>query len=217
MMRHRSTIAPLAGLLLLTAACGGRYSAKVPDNLVRQLPYENKIDLLEAENDLFIAYDRVDESENEVNRTRDQIRRAKRAEGLASDEVGQSKDPATKEVAQLTVEEIRARIEYLRARQTLNVQNREVEEVARQCAVARYQLARLLAVRKAKVKGSEGYKPEDFERQAKACDAEVADRKKGEKSDQERVAKTRADWEKRKEVLAKRTFDARASPFVERL
>lgn len=217
MMSNRSNLLSLGGFLLLAAACGGRYSTKVPDNLVRQLPYENKIDLLEAENDLFIAYDRVDEAENEVNRTRDQIRRAKRAEGLASDEVGQTKDPASKEVAQLTVEEVRSRIDYLRARQSLNVENREVEEVARQCAIARYQLARLLAVRKAKIQGSEGYKPEDFERQVKACDAEVADRKKSEKPDEERVAKARAEWEKRKEVLAKRTFDARASPFVERL
>jgi hypothetical protein len=217
MMGGPSRVALLSALLALAAGCGGRYSAKVPDDMVRQLPYENKIDLLEAENDLFIAYDRVDESENEVNRTRDQLRRAKRAEGIASDEVGQAKDPASKEVAQLTVEEVRARIDYLRARQSLNVVNRELEELARQCAVARYQLARLLAVRKAKVKGSEGYKPEDFERQVKACDGEVADRKKSEKPDEERVAQARTDWEKRKEVLAKRTFDARASPFVERL
>jgi hypothetical protein len=215
MMRRNSL--PCLAVLLLLAACGGRYNMKVPDGLVQQLPYENKIDLLEAENDLFIAYDRVDETENVVNQTRDQIRRAKRAEGIASDEVGQSKDPATKEIAELTVEEIRARIEYLRARQTMNVQLREVEEINRQCAVARYQLARLLAVRKAKVKGSEGYKPEDFERQAKACDAEVAERRKDLKPDEDRLTKTRTDWEKRKEVLAKRTFDARASPFVERL
>src|SRR5271166_5213331 len=178
-MRHFPRGRLRAALLVLAAGCGGRYNTKVPDDLVRQLPYENKIDLLEAENDLFIAYDKVDETENEVARTRDQIRRAKRAEGIASDEVGQAKDPASKEIAQLTVEEVRARIDYLRARQTLNVQAREVEEVARQCAVARYQLARLLAVRKAKVKGSEGYKPEDFERQVKSCEAEVADRKKG--------------------------------------
>jgi len=217
MMRNPPKLLSVVGLLLLSVGCGSRYNAKVPDSLVRALPYENKIDLLEAENDLFIAYDRVDETENVVARTRDQIRRAKHAEGIASDEVGQSKDPATKEIAQLTVEEVRARIDYLRARQTLNVQLREVEEIARQCAVARYQLARLLAVRKAKVKGSESYKPEDFERQAKTCDAEVADRRKGLKPDEELLTKTRTDWEKRKEVLAKRTFDARASPYVERL
>ncbi len=216
-MKRPPRLPLLLGLLTVGAACGGHYNTKVPDDMVRQLPYENKIDLLEAENDLFIAYDKVDETENEVTRTRDQIRRAKRAEGIASDEVGQSKDPATREIAQLTVEEVRARIDYLRARQTLNLQAVEVEEVARQCAVARYQLARLLAVRKAKVKGSEGYKPEDFERQVKACDAEVADRKKSLKPDQESLTKTRTEWEKRKEVLAKRTFDARASPFVERL
>ena len=62
-MSHRSARAPLAVLLALAAGCGGRYSTKVPDSMVRQLPYESKIDLLEAENDLFIAYDKVDEAE----------------------------------------------------------------------------------------------------------------------------------------------------------
>ena len=114
-MKHPPRLPLLLGLLTVGAACGGHYNTKVPDDMVRQLPYENKIDLLEAENDLFIAYDKVDETENEVTRTRDQIRRAKRAEGIASDEVGQAKDPATREIAQLTVDEVRARIEYLRA------------------------------------------------------------------------------------------------------
>ena len=204
-------------MVLLVLGCGSKYGRTVPDDMVGKLSYENKIDLVEAENDLFVAYDKVDESENEVLRTRDLIRRAKRSEGAASDEIGQARDPTSKEVAQLARDEAQARVDYLRARQDLNVRNRELEEQNRQCAVARYQLARLTAVRKVKVPGSERYDPKDLERQVKLCEAELADRKKRSKPDQDRLEKARAEWEKKREVLARKTFDARASPFVEKL
>ncbi len=83
--------------LLMAAGCGGKYGRTVPNDMVNKLTYENKIDLVEAENDLFVAYDKVDEAENEILRTRDQIRRAKKSESLASDEIGQAKDQPTKD------------------------------------------------------------------------------------------------------------------------
>ena len=202
---------------LLAAACGGKYSRSVPDDMVNKLTYENKIDLVEAENDLFVAYDRVDEAENEIFRTRDQIRRAKKSESLASDEIGQAKDQATKDVALLARDEAQARVDYLRAKQDLNTRNRTLDELNRTCAVARYQLARLNAVRKVKVPGSERYDPKDFERQVAACEAELGEKRKAAKPEQERMEKARAEWEKRRDVLARKTFDARASPFVEKL
>ena len=67
----------------------------------------------------------------------------------------------------LARDEAQARVEYLRARQDVNVRNRELDELNRTCAVTRYQLARLTAVRKVKVPGSERYDPKDFERQVK--------------------------------------------------
>jgi hypothetical protein len=204
-------------LFLGAAACGGKYGRTVPDDMVNKLTYENKIDLVEAENDLFVAYDRVDEAENEILRTRDQIRRAKKSESLANDEIGLARDQVGKDVAVLARDEAQARVQYLRAKQDLNTRNRTVDELGRTCAVARYQLARLTAVRKVKVPGSERYEPKDFELQVKQCEAELAERKKAAKPEQERMERARADWEKRRDVLARKTFDARASPFVEKL
>ena len=189
--------------LLLLAGCGGKYGRTVPDDMVNKLTYEDKVDLVEAENDLFVAYDRVDDAENEILRTRDQIRRAKKSESLAGDEI-QARDPATKELAVL-------------ARRYWNVRNRELDELNRTCAITRYQLARLTAVRKVKVPGSERYDPKDFERQAKQCEGELADRRKAAKPERERMEKARAEWEKKRDVVARKSFDARASPFVEKL
>ena len=155
-------------ILLGVLGCSGKYGRTVPDDMVNKLTYENKIDLVEAENDLFVAYDKVDETDNEILRTRDQIRRAKRSESAAGDEIGQARDPGSKEVALLARDEAQARVTYLRARQDVNVKNKELEELNRQCAVARYQLARLTAVKKVKVPGSERYDPKDFEQSGEA-------------------------------------------------
>lgn len=204
-------------MLLLLAGCGGKYGRKVPDDMVNKLTYEDKVDLVEAENDLFVAYDRVDDAENEILRTRDQIRRAKKSESLAGGEIGQAKDQPTKDLAVLARDEAQARVEYLRAKQDLNVRNRELDELNRTCAITRYQAARLTAVRKVKVPGSERYDPKDFERQVKQCEGELADRKKAAQPQRERMEKARAEWEKKRDVVARKTFDARASPFVEKL
>jgi phage gp36-like protein len=214
---NRRTTAGLWVVVLAVAGCGSKYGAKVPDSMVNTLTYENKVDLVEAENDLFVAYDKVDEAENEISRTRDQIRRAKKSESLANDEIGQAKDQPSKEVALLAREEAQARVDYLRARQDLNVRNRSLDELNRTCAIARYQLARLQAVRKVKVPGSEKYDPKDFERQVASCQAELAEKKKSAKPERERMEKARAEWEKKRDLLARKTFDARASPFVEKL
>ena len=64
----------LTAVVMLGAGCGLRH---VPLDVLEKLPYEAKIELLEAENDLALAVDRLDEARAEVARARDQIRRGK--------------------------------------------------------------------------------------------------------------------------------------------
>ncbi len=204
-------------ILPLLAACGPAYGTRVPDRLVQRLPYETRIELLEAENALALSIDKVDESANEIARARDNIRRAKSRLAAAEDEEDRAPDATSREVAKLAIEEAEARVEYLRARQRLNVGLHEVEQLALRCAFARFELARLTAARKAKVEGSEGLEPKDFEEQVSECEAEVkAERAElAEGSAEEKAA--REAWEVKKAALAKKTFDARASPYVEAL
>lgn len=49
----------LLSLTLLTAACGPSYGMRVPDSLVKKLPYETRIELLEAENDLGLLAEEI--------------------------------------------------------------------------------------------------------------------------------------------------------------
>ena len=134
----------------------------------------------------------------------------------AEDEVDRAQDPKSKEIAELAVDEANTRVEYLRAQQEVNVARRELEQLQLQCAMARFELARLTAARKAKVEGAEKLEPAEFESQAKACDEEVKAKRAELKANQQTVAETaKAAWETKKTALAKKTFDARASPYVE--
>ena len=54
-----------------------------------------------------------------------------------------------------------------------------------------------------------------YENQVKECDAEVAKRKKETEDEASRAEKAKAAWEEKRVAFAKKTFDARASPYVE--
>jgi chromosome segregation ATPase len=199
-------------LALTTIGCGVK---RVPQAILEKLPYEAKIELLESENDLALAVDRLDETRAEVNRTRDQIRRAKDRYSAAKSEVNAAQDALSREVAELAVIESDARVEWLRAKQRVNVRDETLADQNMTCALTRYEQARLTSARKAKLEGSEDYDPAVFEQQVKNCDADYAALKDKLKETTSEAETVRAEWEKTRAALAKKTFDARASPFVE--
>ena len=199
-------------LLVVGAGCGLR---RVPLDVLDKLPYEAKIELLEAENDLALAVDRLDEARAEVGRARDQIRRGKDRYSAARDEVSAASDANSKEVAELAVIEADKRVEWLRAKQKVNVREEDLSEQNLTCAQARYEVSRLTAARKAKLEGSETLEPEKFEAQLKDCEADYAALKEKAKEVGAEAETMRADWDQARAALAKKTFDARASPFVE--
>ena len=205
-----------AVLLVATAAVGsGCGLRRVPGSVLEKLPYEAKIELLEAENDLAVAVDRLDEARNEVTRTRDRIRRAKDRRSAAKDEVGDAKDAPSRQVAELAVAEAERRVDWLRAVQRVNGKEEDLADRNLTCAKARYEQARLTAARKAKLEGSERLDPADFEKQVKDCEARYAEEKDKVKASAAEAETARQSWDQARAALAKKTFDARASPFVE--
>lgn len=202
-------------LLVVLAALAGCGLKRVPGNILTKLPYEAKIELLEAENELALAVDRLDEARAEVARAVDQIRRGKDRYSAAKSEVRAATDDASREVAELAVVEADKRVEWLRAKQKLNVLEQDLAEKNLVCAEARYELARLTAARKAKLEGSEAIDPVRFEEQLTACEAKYAELKEEAKTKGTEAEAVRADWDQARASLAKKTFDARASPYVE--
>jgi hypothetical protein len=209
--RHRGTVT-LCALAWWALGCGPKH---VPDSIIEKLPYEARIDLLEAENDLAIAVDKLDETRNEVNRTKDQIRRAKDRRSAASGEVGNASDSASREVAQLAVVEAEARLDYLKARQQVNLEEEKLAEIALNCAITRFEQSKLDTARKKKIEGSEALDPQVFEAQTKACEDKYAAERTEAKNIGAQAEEIKNKWEGAKSALAKKTFDARASPYVE--
>jgi hypothetical protein len=195
------------------AACGG--AKRVPGGVLEKLPYESRIELLEAENDLALAVDHLEEARNETARTRTAIRRAKERKSGASKEEDQAKDNPSRDVAHLTVQEAEARVDYLRAREKVNESEEKIQDVSLRCALARFEVARVNIARKAKVKGSEDLDPKAFENQVKNCEKDVADLRNDNKERLQKLTAAREAWDRERTTLAKKTFDARASPYVE--
>jgi chromosome segregation ATPase len=202
----------LVSACAMLSACGIK---RVPLDVLEKLPYEAKIELLESENDLALAVDRLDEARAEVARAREQIRRGKDRLSAAKDEVSAASDATSKEVAELAVTEADKRVEYLRAKQKVNVREEDLSEQNFTCAQARYEVSRLTAARKAKLEGSEELDPAKFDAQLKQCEADYAELKEKAKETSTEADTMRADWDVARAALAKKTFDARASPFVE--
>lgn len=203
-----------AALFLALISCAP-YSRRVPEALLQKLPYESKIELLEAENELALAVDRLDEARAEIQRAREATRRAKERLAAAEDEVGDAKEPLSKEVAELAVAEAEARVAFLRRRQEQNLRQESMQELSLSCARANFELARLKVAKKAKVEGSESIPQPDFEEQLRACEEAVSSFQAAAKEKAQELAAAREAWEKSKHALAKKTFDARASPYVE--
>jgi hypothetical protein len=214
-MKHPSARVLLLLSWVATSACGSKYGLVVPQDMLSRLPYETRVELLESENELAVSLDKLDEAKNEILRTRDSLRRAKSRKSAAEDEESRAKDAQGKEVARLAIAEAEARVEYLRAKQSVNLGQEELEELAVRCAYARFDQSRLQILRKNKVAGSEKLNPEDFAKQADACQKELAGRQKEMQGDVKRAETTLASWETAKGQLAKKTFDARSSPYVE--
>lgn len=212
-LRSTRTRSAVWGVVLGLALSG--CMKKVPDSMIDKLPYEARIELLEAENDLAVAVDRVDEAHNEVVRTRELIARSKDRLKAANSEVSNANGTLSIEVATLAVTESEARVEYLKAKQKLNVMEEDLASQFLKCAYAKFELSRLTAARKAKLEGSESLAPEDFEGQVKACEDKYAEQKAVFKEKEGEANALRASWDDSKEKLAKKTFDARASPYVE--
>jgi hypothetical protein len=201
----------LCTVLLLTG-CGLK---RVPIDVLDQLPYEARIELLEAENELALAVDRLDEAHAEIARARDQLRRGKDRLSDAEKEVRIAAERTSQEVAELAVAEADKRVEYLRAKQKVNGRDEELAQQNLTCAQARYEVARLTAARKAKLKGSESLDPAQYEAQVQACEADLASFKERAKGTSTEAEAMRSAWDQARAALAKKTFDARASPYVE--
>jgi hypothetical protein len=190
----------------------------VDESAVARLPLESKLDLIEAENDLFIAIDSVDEATNRLGETRDDYhnadnRIAEAKEALKNAE--QANDPKLIEIGKLSVQESKDRKDFLDSWVDVMSAMLDVERVKLELARARYEKNRAQAVKKANVEGAQKITVADFDKQVAGLEADV--KKALEKAQAQNVAaeKVRGTWYATRRVLASKTGGAQGSPWVE--
>jgi chromosome segregation ATPase len=211
----KRTLAITLGLLALIG-CGPSVSVRVKRESVMALPVESRIDLLEAENELYGAVDELDDAEQAVEDAREGVRRASRRIDEAEknrDKAGH--DPKDREIAELAVQEAKLHRDF---------QETAVDQAERQLDVVR---ARLLvaeaiferteaeAVKKANAKGASDLKLKDFDEQIQRLEARVKSKKADLAKGQAEEDKARKAWSSASRKLADMTGGAQGSVWVE--
>jgi hypothetical protein len=214
----RCAYATLAAVGVLAAACGPSVSLRVEQRSLQQLPLESRLDLLDAENDLFAAVDRRDDAEQGVDDARIAVRRANDRIGQEEHDLDKAEDTHDKQgvvVGKLAVEEAKARRNFLETQVDVARAHLRVEEARLLAAEGRFERAKADVAKKAKTPGSADLKLKDFDDQVKALEAHVKDVQKDYDSEVKDSEKSRQKWLTLSRQLSQLTGGAQGSAWVE--
>jgi chromosome segregation ATPase len=208
----------LVGLALALAGCAGPVSTRVKPDLVKALPVESRIELLDAENALFASIDALDAA-------RDGLEDAERQADLADGNVDEAKDQrkrardthdATAEsVAELAITEANARKQFLKFQQKVLRATLKVREAELDAARGRYELSKAKEVKRVALQGTEALKVDAYEAQVQRLDDRVKAIAADEGAVRADADARKKEWDDARAQLAKATGGAQGSAFVE--
>lgn len=208
--------APL--VLALLAACGASLSYRVNPDSVRALPVEERLDLLDAENDLFGALDQRDDAVQALDDAREAYARTGRQLGTAQKDLDKAEDENDHQgvvVGRLAVEEAKAHRRWADRAIDLAKDKVQIASAYVLVAEARYEQAKAEAVLRAKVKGASDVKIADYREQVKHFLARAKDVERELKVDTADADKVRAKWADLSRKLSELTGGAQGTPWVE--
>ncbi len=202
-------------LALVLSGCG---MTRVGQSTLEGLPLESKLDLIEAENDLFIAIDAVDEAAIRVNEAREDYQNSE----LRIDEAEESLRRATEantakliDIGRLSVLEAKQRREFLSSWLDAQKTALELSEAKLQLAEAQFERTKAIIVKKANVEGSQDIDLAKFDRQVSNFQEEVDEAIEAFSEDNREAEKYRSVWYSTRHKLAKNTGGGQGSPWVE--
>jgi chromosome segregation ATPase len=204
--------------VLVLSACGPSVSVTVKRESLLALPVESRIDLLEAENELFGAVDELDDAEQALEDAREALRRANRRVGEAEDnrdKASNSKDPKNREIGVLAVQEAKLRRDFQETAVDQADVQLEVVQARLLVAQARFERTKAEAVKKANTKGASDIKLKDFDEQIVRLESRVKSMKAELTKGQAAEDKARKAWATASRKLADLTGGAQGSVWVE--
>jgi chromosome segregation ATPase len=200
------------------AACGPSVSLRVEQRSLKDLPLESRLDLLDAENDLFAAVDRRDDAEQGIDDARTALRRADNRVSEEEHDLDQAhdrRDAAGIEVGKLAVQEAKARRRVQDWDLDLAKGNLDVEDARLLVAEARFERAKADVARKARTAGAADLKLKDFDKQVDNLQRNVQDEQKDVAKVQKKSEKDRQKWQALSRQLAELTGGAQGSAWVQ--
>jgi chromosome segregation ATPase len=200
------------------AACGPSVSLRVEQRSLKDLPLESRLDLLDAENDLFAAVDRRDDAEQGIDDARVALRRADKRvseEDHDLDQARDRRDAAGIEVGKLAVQEAKAHRRVKEWDLDLAKGNLDVEEARLLVAQGRFERAKADVARKARTAGAADLKLKDFDRQVDDLQKHVKDVQNDVDKLSKRSEKDRQKWQALSRQLAELTGGAQGSAWVQ--
>jgi len=208
----------LFGLACFGSACGPSVSLRVEERSLRDLPLESRLDLLDAENDLFAAIDRRDDAEQVIDDAKVAYHRADQRVAEAESNLDQArrrKDAAGIEVGKLAIQEAKAHRRVQDWEVDLARDALDVEEARLLVAQARFERAKAEVARKAKTPGAAELKLKDFDRQVEEMQKHVKDVQQDAEKERKKSEKDRQKWLALSHQLSEMTGGAQGSPWVQ--
>jgi colicin import membrane protein len=202
----------ILGAALVLCACAPSVSLRVSSSAVAELPLERKLTLLDAENGLLAAVDARDAQEDRALAAADARRDAARR--VRDAEQARDKEKGSADIARAAVAEAEARKTFADRDRDLQRARVALSDAELMVADAKFEEARAAEVEAAALPGAQGVHEKDFSKQVAKLE-KVRDRKAQEvKEAQAATDAARAAWTEARGGLAKLTYGAQGSVWV---
>lgn len=204
--------------LLAFAALSGCGHSRAGERSLAALSMESKLNLIEAENDLFAAVDAVDEASSRVRETREECEKGDeryRAAQEALKLARGAKDKTYLEIAQLSLQESKERRAWLDAWLAVQRKLLEAEKAKLELARCRYERTEVQLVKKARVANAEKVDLTYFDARIKNLEADAKRATDRAQKEAESAEKAKNVWSATQRALSKKTGGGQGSPWVE--
>jgi len=205
-------------LLLAPLSCGASLSYRVDPDSVHALPVDERLDLLDSENDLFAALDRRDDAVQALDDARDAYDRTARQLSTAANDLDRAQDEHDGQgvtIGRLAVEEAKAHRRWADRAIDLAEDQLDIASAYVLVAEAQFEKAKAEAVVRAKVKGASSVNVAKYAAQVKHFLERARGVERDLKEDTADAEKDRSRWADLSRKLSEMTGGAQGSPWVE--
>ena len=208
---------PLCGIFCALGGCGTlSYTIQTEDFI--ELSSDNKVLLFDAENEIAMVMDAHDELQKEIFMIKRDIRLTNKqleAAEIALDKASDEDNVKAEQVAELAVSVFLKKLTYLDEKLEIANEKYDTHEVVLHVALAKYELAKAMLVRKFNLADAQDIEIVDFEEQIKDFEEDAQERTASFAELEQSAEALKKDWLAERDKLARASGGGWGSPWVE--